>query len=175
MKTLLMIVLMNIFCSKDKIWKDDTLFINRSDYSGNSLRVDGYFYQEKDGHFYTIYCLYRSGILLYLGGGFNQTEVTELENSIRNGSFYTAAKDFKDYWGVFKIENNNIKFEKWYASDPPLKAYIREGVIVNDTTFIITEIYRMQGGKKTETRTENETYHFKQFTPKPDSTNSFIK
>lgn len=168
------IVLLMGNCSKDKIWQDDDLSLSRSDYNGNQLRVDGYFYQERDGYFYTMYCLYTNGMLLYLGGGFSQAEVIELEDRIRNGSFYASAKEFKNNWGVFNIENNTIKFEKWYAGDPPLKAYVRAGEIINDTTFVINESYRMQGGKKTEVRAKAETYHFKAFSPKPDSTNKFI-
>ncbi|MDD2412119.1 MAG: DUF1016 N-terminal domain-containing protein [Bacteroidales bacterium] len=33
----------------------------------------------------------------------------------------------------------------------------------------------IEKGKKTEVKDKNETYHFRQFSPKPDSTNSFIK
>ncbi|MBW7845753.1 MAG: hypothetical protein H3C45_08955, partial [Bacteroidia bacterium] len=84
-------------------------------------------------------------------------------------------KKYKSNWGVFKIEGNFIQFERWYPSDPPLKAYVRAGTIINDTTFLITESYRMQDGKKTEVKTRNETYYFKQFSPKPDSTNTFVQ
>jgi hypothetical protein len=51
---------------------------------------------------------------------------------------------------------------------------VRAGQILNDTTFVIAESYRMNEGKKTEVKERNETYHFKQFNPKPDSTNRFI-
>lgn len=163
-------------CNKDKIWKDDELSIQKVPYQGNQLRIDGYYYQQKDGDFYTLYTLYSNGILLYLGGGFTRDKLIELENSIQNGSFYNAAKTFKDYWGVFKIENNNIQFERWYpSSGGGLPAYVRSGNILNDTTFIIIESYRIKSGIKTEVKERNETYHFKQFSPKPDSTNTFIK
>jgi len=52
---------------------------------------------------------------------------------------------------------------------------VREGDIINDTTFVISVSYRMKKGKKTEVKARNETYHFKQFSPQPDSTNNFIK
>jgi hypothetical protein len=78
-------------------------------------------------------------------------------------------------YGRFLIENDNIKFERWYPGSPPLPAYIRSGTILNDTTFVITEIYRMKNGNKTEVETgRNEIYHFKQFSPKPDSTNRYV-
>jgi hypothetical protein len=39
----------------------------------------------------------------------------------------------------------------------------------------ITETYRMKNGTKTEISTENNIFNFRKFSPKPDSTNSFIK
>jgi hypothetical protein len=79
-------------------------------------------------------------------------------------------------WGVFQVNGANIKFERWYpSSGGPLKAYISSGEILNDTTFLITESYRMQKGNKTELKDRNETYYFREFSPKSDSTNKFIK
>ena len=167
---------MIINCTKDKIYKDDELSFAKESYIGTELRIDGYYYQEKHGKFYTMYCFYRNGILLYLGGGFSSHQIIELENRIKNGSFYNGVKNLKDYWGVFKIENNNIKFERWYpSSGGGLPTYVREGKILNDTTFVITEVYRMKKGKKIEAETRNEIYHFKEFHPKPDSTNAFVQ
>jgi len=163
-------------CNIDDIFKDDELSIAREPYIGNQLRIDGYYYQENDGKFYTMHCFYRNGIVLYLGGGFSLSQIIELENRIQDGSFYNDAKKLKTYWGVFKIENSNIKFERWYpSSGGGLPTYVREGNILNDTTFVITESYRMKKGKKTEAETRNESYYFKAFSPKPDSTNTFIE
>lgn len=167
------IVLLMGNCSKDKIWQDDDLSLSRSDYNGNQLRVDGYFYQQKDKYYYDIYCFYNNGILLAAGGTF--LSVAEMDDYL-NGEFINnkSYQMHKSNWGIFTIENDNIKFERWYPGDPPLKAYIREGNIINDSTFIITESYRMQGGNKTEVKARAETFHFKAFNPKPDSTNKFI-
>jgi len=173
---IIFIVAMSGNCTKDIVFKDDELSFQRIPYTGNQLRVDGYYYQKKDGKFFTMYCFYRDGIVLYLGGGFTSGQIIELEDRIQNGSFYQDIKNQKDYWGVFKIENTSILFEKWYpSSGGGLPAYVRAGEILNDTTFVITESYRMQGGKKKEVRERNETYHFRKFSPKPDSTNIFIK
>lgn len=171
-----MLIVMAYTCTKDKLFKDDELSIQKMPFAGNQLRTDGYYYQLKDQTFFTIYCFYRNGIILYLGGGYSSSQLIELESRIQNGSYYNDAKKYKYFWGIFNIENNNIKFERWYASSGgPLPTYVREGNIVNDTTFNITEIYRIKKGKKTEVANENETYHFKAFSPKPDSTNTFIK
>lgn len=76
-------------------------------------------------------------------------------------------------WGLFVIDNQTIKFERYYPSDDITRwTYIREGIILNDTTFLITTSYRSDGS---DFSIKNEIYHFRQFSPKPDSTNNFIK
>ena len=151
--------------------KDDKLSIERTPYIGNELRIDGYYYMAWEDMIYPMF-FYQNGIILD-GGGFPINEVVERETEYKNGTFYSHVKEIKYSWGVFIIEGNKISFERWYPSEPPLGAYVRAGDIINDTTFKITEVYRMQNGNKTEVKTLNETYYFKQLSPKPDSTNSF--
>ena len=174
-QTIFFLILMFASICCHNMWKDDKLSILRREFAGKQLRIDGYFFQQKDGNYFTMYSFYRNGVVLYLGGGYNQNQITDLESRMQNGIFYSDANKFKNYWGVLNIEGKTIAFERWYPSDPPLKAYVREGEILNDTTFIITKSYRMQGGKKTELKSQNEVYHFKHFSPKPDSTNSFVQ
>jgi hypothetical protein len=146
---------------------DDVLSLQWEDYSGNALKLDGIYYFETEnfeGPLFQRYALYRNGIIRNLGGSKN---IDDLRFPSGNSKYE---------WGVFQIDGTRIKFERWYpSSGGPLKAYIRSGEILNDTTFLITESYRMQKGKKTEIRERNEVYHFRQFSPKPDSTNNFIK
>jgi len=53
--------------------------------------------------------------------------------------------------------------------------YIFGGEILNDTTFILTEQFLINSdGTKDLLNSFGRTYHFKKFSPKPDSTNSFI-
>ena len=175
MKFLIMIALMNLTsnCTKDKLLKDDELSIKVTDYKGNKLKLDGYFYQQKNKYYYDIYCFYNNGILLAAGGTF--LSVAEMDDYLNREFINNKSYQIhKSNWGVFILENNNIKFERWYPGDPPLKAHVREGTIANDSTFTITESYRIQKGKKTEVIARSETFHFKAFSPKPDSTNKFI-
>lgn len=82
-------------------------------------------------------------------------------------------RKFKDYWGIFNIKNDSIVFERWYpSSGGPFPAYLRSGKILNDTTFVITKSFRSKIGN--EEQQLNETYHFRKFSPKPDSTNIFV-
>lgn len=96
------------------------------------------------------------------------------EQEYMNGSFKSFAKDIKYYWGRLIVEGSTIKFERWYpSSGGPLRVGVREGTILNDTTFHITESYRLQDGEKQDVKERDETYHFKALSPKPDSTNEF--
>ena len=53
-----------------------------------------------------------------------------------------------------------------------MPVYLDKGEIQNDSTFLITKSIRSKTGEEKEL---NEIYHFKQFSPKPDSTNVFVK
>jgi hypothetical protein len=71
------------------------------------------------------------------------------------------------------IDTTSIKFKGYYNTDNLSKeSYVRLGTILNDTTFIITKLVRSDGKHESE---KNETYHFRLFSPKPDSTNNLIK
>lgn len=161
-------------CKKDIMRGDDELSIQKMSYTGNQLRTDGYYYQKANASFFSIYFFYNNGIILSAGGVFsNETELEDYidREFLRNQSY----KNSKITWGVFGIDGNIIKFERWYPSQPPLKAFVREGEILNDTTFVIAESYRVVDGQRTAVTQRNEVYHFKEFNPKPDSTNSFVQ
>jgi len=172
---LTVIILIICFSCRKNIFKDDELSIKKNNYTGNQLKIDGYYYTRYGSpEKLTIYLFFNNGILLHTGDSYEYNKLNEFEQIITSVDFINKLKGIKYSWGAYKIEGNNIQFERWYPSTPPLKAYVRAGTILNDTTFLITESYRMQDRKKTEVDSENETYHFKKYTPKPDSTNNFI-
>ncbi|OJV36453.1 MAG: hypothetical protein BGO29_03730 [Bacteroidales bacterium 36-12] len=75
-------------------------------------------------------------------------------------------------WGIYKIENDSIYIQnKFNPGAISMYVYTRVAKIENDSTihFCYTQSTNI-GHFKT-----NETYAFKQFSPKPDSTNVFIK
>ena len=166
-------------CSKIAFWKDDELSISKTPYTGNQLRIDGYYYEiGVDGYLYPEYFFYSNGALINIGGRYSPNTIdTELENFIKSPNYIDGAKKNKLSGGLFIIDGISIKFEKWYPSSPGegFPAFVRAGSILNDTTFVITESYRMKKGKKTEVKDKNETYHFRQFSPKPDSINIHVK
>lgn len=143
---------------------DDELSIERTNYTGAELRIDGYYYSETFEPPYPNYCVaksffYRNGVKL----GACSYDTTEMSVE----EYYATLKKSKLNWYVFKIEGNTITIEGWDNLTQTFKEY---GEILNDTTFRISKIERSGRTDKS-----NSIYHFKQFSPKPDSTNSFIK
>lgn len=175
MNLILITILVSLFsCCKSLIPPDDELTLTRQDYNGSELRIDGFFHHlnyTKDEGYYDIYFLYSNGVILYIGT-ISQSKVKNIDKYI--SSTEQNYKTGKTGLGIFIIQDSLIKFERWHPTSAfePTPTYIREGKILNDTTFHITKIYRSKG---TELIEVDEVYHFKQFSPKPDSTNIFIK
>lgn len=139
-------------------------------YSGNELRLDGYYYSEyNDPPRRKIFFLYRNGVM-FDGELVPLDELEAKEESYSNGEYYRIAKDFVSKWGHYSVSNGKLKFEKWYPSNRYI-AYVNDGLIINDSTFHIAMSYRCDGSNFLS---ENVTYHFKKFGPKPDSTNQYI-
>jgi hypothetical protein len=161
-------------CDKETL-QDDELTLNKMPFTGNQLRIDGYYYSI-DSQSNTIkasYFFYKDGTVLHGGGWPYENQFEGLESNFSSESWQENIKENKLKWGVFQIDGDKISFERWYpSSGGPSPAYIRSGEIQNDTTFIITKSVRPKTG---EEKVLNEVYHFKAFSPKPDSTNSFVK
>lgn len=160
-------------CTKDKeVQKDDVLSIPKTPYGGNQLKIDGYYYQLFEGKIHNIILFYRNGLITEYGG--SRSDFNDAAIYINEGT--NKVKNIKYAWGVYAINGLEIKIEKWYPINPgqPLKSFVRSGRIINDTTYQLTEMYRFQNGEITEHSQINETYYYRHFAPKPDSTNTFI-
>jgi hypothetical protein len=159
---------------KRMFFKDEKLTLSKKEYLGNELQLEGYFlneYSTKNEDYIEVFFFYRNGIMSDMGV-FPNTELSSKElyfNSPNNNAFL---KKSKLAWGLFQISDGQIEYEKWYPSEPPMKVYIKSGIIINDTTFIITSSRNSHGKEKR--KIENTIFHFKKFDPKPDSTNTFI-
>ncbi len=159
---------------KRMFFKDEKLTISKKEYLGNELLLDGYFFNEystKNEDYIEVFFFYRNGLMSDMGV-FQKAELSSKElyfNSLDNNAFL---KKSKLAWGLFQIHSGKIEYEKWYPSEPPMKAFIRSGNIINDTTFIIMSSRNSHGKEKR--KTENTIFHFKKFDQKPDSTNTFI-
>ena len=161
------IMLMASSCLDFVIPEDLTL--PKRPYTGDELRIDGYYYYDYlpvDSEEYVhTYFLYENGIILD-GGITDEDEFTTQE-------WIDHVKKYRHRWGLFNIDGDNIVFERWMPRSPAQPVvFIHQGKILNDTTFHISSMSRLDGSDKREV---DRTYHFKQFSPKPNSTNKYIK
>ena len=156
--------------------KDDSLRNEREDYTGDNLRINGFYYYYDyaydPGRIMNIIFLYRNGIYFLINGdGKERTSPDEVKTLLTEEHIQTC-KTWKLNWGIFLIKGNNILIEKWSSTGIGWKTTITEsGTILNDTSFIITKRGNSEIGMK-DTYYE---YFFYQYNPKPDSTNVFIK
>ena len=156
-------------CAKFVTW--DEFSLQRMQYDGTQLRIDGYYYQIEGGMYDSGYCFYRDGCLLDMGG--NSSSLEEMDAYVIREFINRSHDSKKQSWGIYVIRDNTIQFERYYITDDTKKrSYVREGTILNDSTFHITTSFRSGGSEQSK---KNEIYHFRQFSPKPDSTNNFIK
>ena len=170
-KGLILLIVLLIYISGNIGCAFQKLALNKVDYNGSNIRIDGYYYTQYN-NIYRIIFLYRNGVI-FSGGDVYMMDILDYENKYIDGSFWTTKCKNKLYWGVYNITDEKIEYEKWYpASGGPLPSYINSGKIINDTTFVITKSMRSNGSNVQD---EYDVYHFKKLSPKPDSTNKFIK
>ena len=149
-----------VYTGCGKWWNhDDKLTLPREPYYGDALRLDGYYYQtDRNGHT-GVFFLYRNGVTLD-GFAFDGVDLDIVEKEMIGA--YDKMRKNKYSWGIFIIRENTLEAECWRSVGMTggLHAYKFFYNIENDTTLRYIK--------------DNEIWHFKQFSPKPDSTNRFI-
>lgn len=150
------------------------LSMAKTPYTGNELRIDGYYYSNPTTeNNIGIAVFYRDGICMHL---FERPESQDtigfIENEILlNNTLMSRLWSTPSNIGVFKTNKESIEFETWIAGRD-ITTFSHFGEILNYTTFLLTKWTNNDSGK---TYLENLTYRFRHFSPKPDSTNTFIK
>ncbi len=178
MKKIVFYFLLLVFClSCEKLIAYKDFILKKIPYTGNELRIDGYYYRYLDcesNNYIAACCFYRNGVLLDIVGAALSLE--EADEEIKQFMERDVNSNYERLrWGLFVIDNQAIKFELYYPQEYFTRwTGIMEGVILNDTTFRITSFYDPSNDER---RTKNDTYYFRQFSPKPDSTvaNKWIK
>jgi len=166
---LLIAVLIITSCSK----RLDELMMNKSPYTGSELRIDGYYMSSPNSSMDVgVGVFYRDGVCIHF---FFRPETLDTMNYIEsefllNESFINDAKSKPSWLGVFEINDESLNFETWEAGRN-ITTFNHFADILNDTTFILRE---RVDNLLSSSSTENLTYRFKEFSPKPDSTNMFI-
>jgi hypothetical protein len=167
-------VLLTQSCEK-MTCKDDALTIARVDNNSGKLRLDGYYYGDISGvnaEYPNIYLFYQNGIF----SNANSYSLSDAEAGNVTLNFPELKYQHKGDWGVYKIDGNNIEIEYWVSrSCGGVGLLYESGKILNDTTFKITYWRHSVEGRTKQEKNIEAIFKFKGYTPKPDSTNNFIK
>jgi hypothetical protein len=150
---------------------DKEFSIKRKPYLGNEIKTNGYFYShDSTSRTTSIKFFYRNGVVLS-GGRYSLHDLDIIESEILAGTLINT--DSKHNWSPFEINNNTLITEYYYDNPPSCKLLTAKWFhdIQNDTIIIGKRTDR--SGYKDEVY--NGIWYFKQFSPKPDSTNVFIK
>jgi hypothetical protein len=162
MKHFLYIIIIFAFFISCKT-EDEKLTLGKRPYSGNEIRLDGCYISEPTHNGYCSYMFfYANGILFNLGDVANINNLDEFSKNAID-----SQKNYKLCWSVFHIENHDLITQGWQEGGWIYVQYVIKNktyIILNDTTLY-------------ENVENNDTtfLHFKRFSPKPDSTNIFIK
>ncbi|MBK7691064.1 MAG: hypothetical protein IPK62_04460 [Bacteroidetes bacterium] len=153
--------------------ENENLTFAKNAFNGTQLKLNGYYYYFNSVDSYWPIFFYKNGIVSRrLSYAFDTSKINQFEAELMDGTYYKSVKGDKYSWGLYQIDGNAIKYEV-FASKSAASCYypvILTGTIINDTTIHFTNKTNSDG---TDSKTINEIYHFKQFSPKPDSTNSF--
>lgn len=167
------IFILGIIGGCKKVFNDEPFTLKKSDYYGEEIRINGYFYNyylSGQDSVVRLLILYHNGISIRT---VTYESLTKFEEMFMSGEFSRSISDVSFLWGLFSVEDDSIIIEHYYPQGGIRSyTYFRSGRIINDTTFCLTSFTRPDGS---ELELIDETYHFKYFSPKPDSTTNFIK
>jgi hypothetical protein len=145
-----------------------------------NLRLDGYYTHKFIDKVSGIYksnarFLYKNGVVIntFSEKTWSDTGFQKYLKGEFSEYFYKSKKN-SSTWGVVSISGSDITIEYWPASlgSKSERTLLEKGTIKNDSTFEISGLYDREG-KRIEVF--KHIYEFKKFSPKPDSTNNFIK
>src|SRR6056297_1757482 len=142
------------------------------------LRMDGYFYYRyPEDHFNEgitdVWVLYGNGVLKDVMGT-RTISLSSIDEEIKKNYIGSHYKSVKWKWGVFVLKGEEIEIEKWAVPlfPGPTRSIEYTGTVLNEEQFVLTEYRNPDTGEREKV---NKTYTFREFSPKPDSTNQFIK
>ena len=167
---ILHIVLLFIGCKGLFDRKDDELSFVKTPNTSDKIRLDGYYYKYIVPDKVGIRIYYQNGIV-YSTSKFN--DIKSFEKKANDGRNEITRESIKIQWGLYLIKEDSIFTNGLgiVSGDLHFSETFSKGIILNDTTILFKETKFSNG----YIDSYNDTLHFKQFSPKPDSTNVFIK
>lgn len=166
-KTIAIIIVAQFIWGCSGLFEDDTFSLHKTPYAGDEMRIDGYYWcYMESGDWYKIIIPYANGVVI---NNFGCDSLIELENEILGNTFKAVNKY---NWGIYVVDDSIIKIENIQGVGGLHDfAYTYYGTILNDSTL---HFYKRKESYSSVAEVTNDTFHFKAFSPKPDSINSFI-
>lgn len=142
------------------------------------IRMDGYYYYRyPEGHFNAgitnVWVFYENGVLKDVMST-RTYNLSEIDKEIKDNYIGPEYESVKWSWGVFVLKGKTLEIEKWAVPlfPGPTRSIEYSGTVLNEKQFLLTEYRDPDTGKREKV---NMTYTFREFSPKPDSTNQFIE
>lgn len=147
--------------------EDEDLTIKKTAYTGDEIRLGGCYYgiNITDSNYATYMFFYQDGVMLSF------RDISDI-TSLNQFMYLDDIRKEKTMWSVFSINDSVITTQGWgqpWGHGRPLVTDY--GKIINDTTIL----WYKQENTRTGTYEYNSVVNFRKFSPKPDSTNVFIK
>ncbi len=153
--------------------KKQHLVISKQVYSGSQMQINGYYYSVDPltNEFDHLYFFYKNGVVR--NSPVSCTSIAELDNKVTD--LINFQDDYPEHWGLFTIDGYNITIETFSEVQSTDFGFGNSGSILNDSTFELNLHYSIKHNKRKNDKviTPQNSYHFRAFTPKPDSTNKF--
>jgi hypothetical protein len=147
----------------------EELILNRMDYTGSNLKIDGYYYHEYESG-YIAHFFYRNGVIYTTNAMLNIDNLEDLDIQIINRLVKGKTAQFHWFWGTYKIEGDIIRINHWLpGTGGAYPAKLVKGKITDSVSL------ELNWGGDIINNKELNYWKFREFSPKPDSTNRFIK
>lgn len=168
---LFILIIILFFCC-DKILKDDKLELQRQKIDVGKVKLNGiYFNPYGNENKCSVILLYQNGTFLHWNDGVSLDYIDFIENDFMDASKVSKIKKIKFSWGVINVNGDEILLERWYPSEPPLKAFVKSGRIIDDSTFVLESSRR---SNTSNSKVISDKYYFRKTSIKPDSSNNFV-
>lgn len=141
--------------------------MQQQEYLGKGFRTDGYYYSQGEGYsgkhltdtHTTVLIFYRNGF--FSSSGFGTSELREVDDLLTS---QRGAMAFLEGSGYYHVSGDSISIEFWTnTSHFPVPTATVPAKILNDTTLKSNILGHYK----------NDIWHFRQLSPKPDSTTLF--
>ncbi len=157
-------------CKKLGLCNDDELSIDRQNYEGEELKINGYYYEESSSEYPELYFFYKNGIVISACGAGREDVING------NITISSTGVDTKSGLGVFNVNNDTLELEYWTpTSYGCFRTMYLKCEILNDRTLAILRKESREDGETVSVDNSIVTCYFVSFDAKPDSTNNYIE